>query len=161
MINWSTQNKLITDTFHSFQKGKKIHLPLSNNLEREKMFLRPEKFETMTLSNFKILLYYILYNEQLSSKIEFLKRLNSLTKEDIQKSGKLRSDILSYSFIIDKDFKILETLDISAYEAFKRSLIHPFSLAKYYENDNNIIGRIMNKDINSAKVLISYFNFKS
>jgi hypothetical protein len=162
MIQWSQQLKNITDIFFSFQNGKKTHLPLTqSNLEKDKMFLSPSKFETFTLSNFKILLYYIMYNEKPSSKIDFLKRLNSLDKQDIKNSGKLRSDVLSYAFIINKDSRTLETLDITPYEAFKKSLIHPFSLANYYEKNtiSTITGRIMEKDIKSAKVLKSYFKF--
>jgi len=160
MIAWSKQLKDITDIFFSFQKGEIVHIPLTEkNLEKDKMFLSPSKFESFTLNNFKILLYHIMYNEKPSSKIDFLKRLNSVNKEDVKASGKLRSDVLSYNFIINKDKKVMETLTITHYEAFKQSLIHPFTLAKFYENCKDVRGRIMKKDINNALVLKSYFKF--
>jgi len=160
MIGWSTQNKIIGDIFYSFQNGKKTHLKTSN-LEREKMFLRPSKLESQTLNNFKIILLYVMYNDMPSSKIEFMKRLNSLDKKDIVNTGRLRSDLLSFKFIIDKDVKTMETLTITPYRAYKSNLIHYFSIARYYDkNPTEINGRIMKKDIENAQVLVSFFNIK-
>jgi len=161
MIHWTTQNKLITDIFYSFQQGVKTHLPLSTNLEREKMFLRPEKLETQTLSNFKIILLDIMFNNNFSSKIKFMEKLNSLSKQDIKDSGQLRSDLLSFTFILNKDENTMKTLNISPYEAYQKKMIHKFYLANYYNNSNEIKGRVMTKEINNAKVLISFFNIKT
>lgn len=161
MILWSQQITEITSIFHSFQAGKRVHVHVSReDQERDKLFLRPEKFESMTLSNFKILVYYHMFNNRNTSKIQLLKELNVYTKDDIKKTGKLRTDVLSYKFIHDKDTRTLETLNITPYEAYQKSLIHPFTLADYYDKHSNLVqGRLMTTDVKYASTLAQYFNF--
>lgn len=163
MILWTQQLNQINDVFHTFRNGKKTHIPLTDkDIERSKLFLKPTKFESYTMSNFKILVIYCMYYDTSSSKIELLKKLNEYKKNELSKSIQLKNDVLSHTYIINKDAAVIESITITPYEAYLKNLIHPFSLANYYNHHSKeISGRIMTRTIQQAQILESFFSFSN
>jgi len=162
MILWSQQYNIVSKVFHSFHNGKKVTaVKLSDkDIERARLFLNPSKFETQTLSNFTIIVLYCMFYEKPASKIEMLKLLNSYNKEKISKAMKLKSDVLSYKYLVEQDERKINSLNISPYEAYKMNQISVFGVAKYYtEHPEEVTGRIMKKDITDSTVLVDHFRF--
>lgn len=160
MILWSQQYRIITNVFNSFHSNEKKNdeNPFSHkDLERGKLFLRPEKFQDYILANFKILVIYNMFKRMPSSKINFLKDLNSLKKEDIIEFRKFKSDVLSFNYIIDKDIKTLETLELSPYNAYKEGYINVLTLGYLGDNTKGIIAK---KEIEKARMLVKFFNLR-
>lgn len=162
MILWSQQIKEIGNVFYSFQKGERLDVPISNETqEKNKIFLNPSKYESMTIGNFKILLLYQIYNKAPTSLIKFLNILNSLTPLEIKESNKFKSEIMSYDFILKRDLDKLKALNITPYDAFLGKLIHIFTLNYYYKkNSSEVNGRLMKIEIKRLNVLMSYFKLK-
>ena len=163
MITWSQQFYTISKIFHSFAGGKKVDSVRMDNreLERSQYILNPSKYEGYTKGNFIIVVLHTMLYNKLPSKIELLKSLNRLKKADVNKAMTLKSDILSYQYLINQDNDIIENLDVSPYEAYKNKKISIFGVAEYYkEYPNKIRGRIMKKDILDAQILMQHFNIK-
>jgi len=161
LITWTQQYRIISNVFKSFHIGKKVNEEnpfTQKELERNKLFLNPNKFQNYTLSNFKILIIYEMWKNMPSSKISFLKILNSLKEEDIMEFRKFKGDIESYHYIFKKDTDTLKTIDIEPYEAYKKKLIHPLTLGSLNISKNSV-GIIGKKDVSKSKVLRSFFNF--
>lgn len=164
MITWTQQFNSITKIFLSFRNGKKISNVRINDLEleRSQYILRPSKYESFTKGNFIILILYTMFHKKLSSKIELMKVLNELKKEDITKALKLKTDILSYHYLIDQDNIILGNTNFNnPYDSYKKKEISLFSVAEYYNKyPDKVKGRIMKKDVLDAQVLVQHFNIK-
>ena len=161
MIAWSQQYRIISNVYNSFHLNeiKRDENPFNmKELERNKIFLRPEKYQDYTLSNFKILVIYTMWRYFPSSKIQFLKILNSFNKQNILEFRKFKQDVISFGYILEKDKKTLETLSINIYEAYKRDLINIFTLG--YIGSSEQLGIIGNRELQKAQMLVKFFNFK-
>jgi len=162
MITWTQQYKIISNVFNSFQSGEKRNdeNPFTfKELERNQIFLRPEKFQDYTLSNFKILVIYNMWKHNFSSKVHFLKKLNSLNKNDILEFRKFKSDILGFSYILNKDSNALKTISLNPYEAYQQGFIHILTLGVLDFDDDNL-GIIGKRVVKNARVLTSFFNLR-
>jgi len=161
LITWTQQYKIISNVFKSFRVGKKVNeeKPFTQKeLERNKLFLNPNKFQNYTLANLKILIIYEMWRNMPSSKIAFLKILNSLKEKDIVEFRGFKRDIESYHYIFKKDTDTLKTVDIEPYEAYKKNLIHPLTLGSLNISEGTV-GIIGKKDVSRSRVLRSFFNF--
>lgn len=162
MITWTQQYKIISNVFNSFQSGEKKNdeNPFTHKeLERNQIFLNPEKYQNYTLSNFKILVIYNMRKHNFSSKIHFLKKLNSLNKKDIMEFRKFKSDILGFNYIKNKDKNTLSTISLNPYEAYQQGLIHILTLGILDFDDSNL-GIIGSRVVKNARVLTSFFNLR-
>ena len=160
MIAWTQQYKIISNVFNSFQSGEKKneeHPFTHKELERNQIFLSPEKYQNYTLGNFKILVIYNMWKHNFSSKIHFLKKLNSLNKKDILEFRQFKSDVLSFKYILEKDKNALETISLNPYEAYQQNLIHILTLG-VLEFDDSDLGIIGKRVVKNARVLVSFFN---
>lgn len=163
MLTWTQQFNTITKIFHSFSSGKKIvNIRISDQeLERSQYILRPSKYESFTKGNFIIVVLHTMFYNKLPSKIELLKLLNELNKDDVNKTFHLKSDIQSYWYLMNQDAGVMKELSISPYEAYKLKKISAFSVAEYYSNNpDKIRGRIMKKEVTDTQVLVQHFNIK-
>lgn len=109
MLVWSQQHRIVSSLSYSFLKNKMTFLKTSESiLERDKIFLSPSKFETYTESDFKFLVLWICFTKN-TNKINTLKILQNLSKEDLQNIKKEKYKIINYKFTLEEDLSVLNT----------------------------------------------------
>jgi len=162
MITWQQQLKIITsvfDTFNSKSEKPLDSILLNNNIKKDKIFMSEDKYSSYVLSEFKLLVIYVMFLKRPSSRVHFLQILSKLSKKEIVSLMQIHTDLLSKDFIVNKDMNTLETLSIDAYEAYKLKKIHLFGLYESYKKEPfEIKGRIMKKDMENILSFMGYIS---
>jgi len=153
---------MIYDINLSFKEGKIQEAFITDKfIKYTKLWYHPSKFELMTVANFKILFIYATFNIPHRNVEVLLLEMAKFTASDMNKGNQLRSDILSYNYIIERDLRVLETLSLTPYVAYTMNKIHAFTFAWYYKRNLESMPKTpMNRGefaYKKARVLTDYF----
>jgi hypothetical protein len=160
MIAYSKQIRIVTNLSLSFQKNEKINVSVSNNtLERDKIFLKPYKYQQYTDSDFKFIVLWIIFKYNIS-KIGTLKHLQELEIDDIKEIMKEKQKILLYKNTLKNDMKIIKskiTNSINVINLYKKKEISCLYVFWYFENNNYELTRLQQRQLDRIRFFISYF----
>ena len=159
MLLWSKQWKIVNDCSISFMKNEKTHTKISEKiLQRDKIFLNPEKYSNYTEQDFKfIVIWTCLMNP--TNKIGILKILQNYTKDELKSIQNEKTKIIYYNNTLNKDKNVLNEYRMNfllAKELFKTGKISIIGLW-YYIHDKSPEGRIQSKFYDKIRYFISYF----
>jgi len=160
MLQFSYQHRIVSDLSLSFQKNIKVHTKISEKIQtRDRVFLKPKKYETYTEMNFKFIVLLTVFKHK-CSKINTLKIINSYDKEDIKEIMKHKEKIVLYKNTLDKDetfmlskIKSKENI-LNFYNKDEISLLYIF---KYFSKNTQELSRIEKKTIQNINLFISFF----
>jgi hypothetical protein len=160
MLAYSNQIRAVSSIALSFQSRKKINVSVSNDtLERDKIFLKPKKYQTFAEGNFKFISLWTIFKYQ-TSKIDTLKLLQDLDKEDIKEIMKEKEKILLYQSTIENDYTFMkskvQTPD-NVLHLFKTNQISSLYLYWYFVNNPKPAGRLNNRTIERISLFLEYF----
>lgn len=163
MILWSQQLKIINDSFHSFQAGKKVHVPISETTRNQgHTFLRPSIHESMNISNFKIHVLNILYSKQPLNVMELLQELNQKEEKIFDASKTLTKDLKTYRYIINRDSEMLASVVEDSeviWDEYTNDKIHKFTLHRMFKNNKfKPFNRASKREIQVLNALMCNFN---
>ncbi len=160
MLLWSNQWKIVNDISLSFQKNKKIHTKISGGtLERDRIFLNPDKYSSYTESDFKFLVLWTCLTIS-NSKIDTLK---SLQRYDIQNKKDIntqKSKIIYHMNTLNEDIQTMNTYIMTPSLAQKLYNTKEISFigAWWYLRDITPKGRIQTKFKQRLDYFMSYFD---
>ncbi len=160
MIAYSTQIRTVTSLALSFQKNQQINVSVSNStLDRDKIFLKPMKYQQQIESNFKFISLWVIFKYN-TSKIDTLKHLQDLEKEDIKDFMMHKQKIALYQNTLkdDKTFvqsKIQTPATVFAmYKKDQISCLYVFWYFRYYTGD---LTRLQQRQLDRIRFFVSYF----
>lgn len=130
MLLWSNQWKIINNTSLSFQKNKKVFTKMSTPImERDKVFLNPNKYSSYSENDFKFLVLWTCLNTT-NTKIDTLKQLQNYTKENNIGITAQKNKIIYHMNTIKEDVYKMNIYDLTP--AIVQKL--------YYQGEISIIG---------------------
>lgn len=159
MILWSQQHHIISSISLSFENLKKIHPKTSGSaLERDKIFLNPNKFELYTVGNFKFIVLWTVFKHS-SNRIDTFKLLQGFTKEDLKEILKQKENISLYENTFNKD-KITASTKIvtprNVIQMSKQDIVSPLYLYWYFQQ-HKPEGRIQTRNVERNDFFVQYF----
>lgn len=156
----------MNNVLKSFVSGEIVTESIQGNVVKySKLFYNPEKFEQMTIANFKIMIIHLCYNDPKATSIkEMIEIIRDYTKTDFNEANKLRSEVIKYDYTITKDLMKIEESTLTPYALMKMKKISPFTFAYYYkrfpeqfENFSKHDVRMVEHYYKRARVLVDYF----
>jgi len=164
MIAYSTQIRTVTSLALSFQKNEKINVSVSNTtLDRDKIFLKPTKYQQQIESNFKFISLWVIFKYN-TSKIDTLKYLQDLTGNDIKDIMKEKQKLVLYQNTLDQDIiysksKILTSTTV--FDMYKKNKVSFLFVFWYFKNTNSdkkkSLSRLQQRQLDRIRFLLSYF----
>lgn len=107
MLLWSSQWKIVNNISLSVKKKKITYAKISQvSLERDRIFLDPNKFSSYLESDFKFLVLWTCM-KYTGTRIDILKKLQSYTQEDRKYINTQKSKIIYYQVSLDADKKVI------------------------------------------------------
>ena len=160
MLQFSYQHRIVSDLSLTFQKNTKVHTKISEKTQlRDRVFLKPTKYEAYTEMNFKFIVLWTVFKNK-SSKIDTLKIINSYDKDQIKEIMKRKEDIVLYKNTLNKDeifmsvkCKSKENV-LNFYNKDEISLLYVF---KYFSKNTQELTRIEKKTIENINLFMSFF----
>lgn len=160
MLLWSNQWKIVNDISLSFQSNKKVHTKISGRiLERDRMFLNPDKYSTYTESDFKFLVLYTCLTKS-NSKIDTLKSLQIYDTKDKKNINLQKNKMIYHHNTLKEDIQIMNTYVMTpevARQLYEKGEIS-FIGVWWYLKDKEVQGRIQTKFKQRLDYFMSYFD---
>lgn len=166
MITYKQQLTIIKNVLASFEKGEIVNDEIWGNVVKySKLFYNPEKFEQMTIANFKIMIIHLIYNDPKPTSVkDMLEIIREYTKSDFNEANKLRSEVIKYDYTITRDLLKIEESTLTPYALLKMKEISPFTFAYYYKRFPQAFDTFGKHDVRMvkqyykrARVLVDYF----
>ena len=164
MLTLSSQIRIIKNLTLSFKKGEKVHTKITDKeLHKYKMYYNPERFESWTNIDFKVLVLLTLFKERITSPQALIKYLQETPTKELRKILHKKDDFLTYKNILEKDFELMKVVSIKNINQilllYKEHKISFFYLYYYmYNHQDEIQGRIKENLYKRLRLLLSYFD---
>lgn len=162
MLLWSNQWKIVNDISLSFQKNKRVYTKISpGNLERDRIFLNPNKYSAYTESDFRFLVLYTCLTKT-NSKIDTLKTLQNYNFQEKNTKNNFiqeKNKIIYHQNTLKEDIQIMNTYIMTpklVQELYNQGKISYIG-AWWYLKDKIPDGRIQEKFKNRLEYFMSYF----
>ena len=160
MLLWSQQWKIVNDISLSFQKNNKIYTKISEkSLQRDKIFLNPDKYSNTTKNDFKFITLWSCLQKD-TNKIGILKLLQSYTKEDLKYINKQKNRMIYYNNTLKNDINTMKPLILNEkiiQKLYNQDVIS-FIGAWWYLQDSKIEGRLLTNFVNKLNNFMNYFD---
>jgi len=160
MIVYSTQIRIVSSLALSFQKNQQINVSVSNlTLERDKIFLKPVKYQQQIESNFKFISLWVIFKYN-TSKIDTLKHLQELDKEDIKDIMLSKQKIALYQNTLkdDQTFMLSKMITPSnVFSLYKKNKISCLYVFWFFRNCNEKLSRLQQRLLDRIRFFVSYF----
>jgi len=162
MITLSQQYRIIKDYFHSFQKHRIINTKITDNeIKKIKQRYDYEKFETFTLTDFKILILLLLLENRFTSVSVLLQHLSETSIKDLRKILRKKDDITAYKSVIMIDRESVQGLHLdidTVFSLHKKGKISVLFLFWFLNNnEDKIQGRIKKGYYERLKTFMLFF----
>jgi hypothetical protein len=161
MLRWSIQHKIVSDFSLSFSQHEKLYTAVSQKiLERDKMFLKPKKYESYSEADFKFIVLYTLLHF-CTNKIDTLKILNKLQPEELEQIRKFKEKIIMFQNTLEQDLSVSRTkinTPSSVYKMYKQGTYSLLYFYVYYKQlDLQNAGRLQRRAFERVSFFLSYF----
>ena len=144
MLQKSNQIDVINNIYHSFLNTNVKKWFLTDMTKQLGNILNHKKYSSYTIINFKITVAFIMFSYAPTQIKDLITILNEFGEADGEYNGefedsplalrKFRNKLKSQAYILKEDKNIMESLNISYYDAFCLQKIHAFTVADYYSN---------------------------
>ncbi len=160
MVPYSTQIRTVTSLALSFQKNQKINVSVSNStLERDKIFLKPGKFQLQTESNFKFISLWSIFKYQ-TSKIDTLKHLQELENEDVKSIMKIKEKLSLYQNTLINDRIFTQSLVLkpeNVFKLFQQNKVSLLYVYWFFKDYGENLPRLQQRQLDRIRFFLSYF----
>ena len=113
MLLWSSQWKIVNDISLSFQQNKKTYAKVSGKtLERDRIFLNPNKYSSYTENDFKFLVLWTCLTST-NSKIDTFKHLQQYNTQNKKDINLKKQKIIYHMTTLKEDIQIMNTYVLS------------------------------------------------
>ncbi len=160
MIAYSTQIRTVTSLALSFQKNKQINVSVSNStLDRDKIFLKPTKYQQQIESNFKFISLWVIFKYN-TSKIDTLRHLQELEPEDIKDIMKQKQKIALYQNTLRDDQTFMQSkiqTPVNVFTMYKKDQISCLFVFWYLKDFDGTLTRLQQRQLDRIRFFVSYF----
>jgi len=158
MLVWSEQWKLVNDISLSFQKKEKVFIKVNKSMERDKLFLNPNKYSAFSKNDFKFFVLWTCFTYNTNS-IGTFKKLNSYNKENINYINQQKDKMVYYCNSLEDDKKLMSLclLDYNIIKQFYNQDKISIAGLWWFLKNNKPKTRTQIKLFNNTKLFMSYF----
>ena len=160
MILLSQQMRIIKSVFYSFKNQAITNMSVTDSDLKRNSFYKHQKFETMQLSDFKLMILYLVFSKRFSSLKSVLVYLNGTDYKELKKQ--IPYFITNYKNEFRNDKEKVQAFDkkigiiVSLYKQNKITFL--FLYHYMYHNQDQIQGRIQKRLFNDLSLFLSYFS---